>query len=156
MSSTKLVCKDGQTDVFKVDVLSGVTSTLDIITSGQLRVCDKDMTPSSYDIFRETSFAATNGAVGASVAGLSFAGARGFKAWVTVSVVAAGVPGRHALFELEGIRGDSDWTMSASSTGADTGVAFGITPAGQVVYTSAPVAGWTSTTMKFRAWSITA
>lgn len=101
---------------------------------------------------KETSFsAANNQAVAANVTGLAFANAtvRSFQALVSVYINAAS--SLYEVFTLNGIQRGSDWQMSVTSTGDASGIVFSLTSAGQVQYTSANTATWTSTTMKFRA-----
>lgn len=99
-----------------------------------------------------TSFSAANNQIAAaSVTGLAFAAGavRSFKAQVSVSIDAT--TDLNEVFELVGVQLASGFVMASSSVGDDSGVVFTITSAGQVQYTSANSAGFTSNTIKFRA-----
>lgn len=101
---------------------------------------------------QETSFSAANNQVSAAnVTALAFANGvvRSFVAQVSVSIDATS--DLFEEFELHGIQRGSDWSMSVESTGDESGVAFTITNAGQIQYTSANSAGFVSNTIKFRA-----
>ena len=100
----------------------------------------------------ETSFSfANNQASPANVTGLAFANGvvRSFQAIVSVYVDASS--DLFEQFELNGIQRGADWAMSIESEGDDSGLAFSITNAGQVQYTSANAAGFSAGTIKFRA-----
>lgn len=100
----------------------------------------------------ETSFAAANNqAAAADVTGLAFANGtvRSFSALVSVTVDATA--DLFEEFELKGIQKGASWDMSVAGVGDDSGLAFTITNAGQIQYTSANVAGFVSNTVKFRA-----
>jgi len=104
----------------------------------------------------ETSFALANSvAVPADVTGLAFANAtvRSFKAHVSVEIDATA--NLYEVYELYGVQKDSVWDMSIESTGDNSQVAFTITAAGQVQYTSATYAGFVSGNIKFRAITTT-
>jgi hypothetical protein len=55
------------------------------------------------------------------------------------------------VFEIKGIQKDSEWDISITSVGDNTGISFSITTAGQIQYTSASYAGFVTGTMKFKA-----
>lgn len=99
-----------------------------------------------------TSFSAANNQISAaSVTGLTFAAGsvRSFKAQVSVSIDAT--TDLNEVFELVGVQLASGFVMASSSVGDDSGVVFTITSGGQIQYTSANSAGFTSNTIKFRA-----
>jgi hypothetical protein len=107
--------------------------------------------PSSGDI-SETSFtAANNQAAAADVTGLAFANGtvRSFEAILTVVIDATS--DLFESFKLHGVQKGASWSMSQTSVGDDSGIVLSITNAGQVQYTSTDVAGFSSSTMKFRA-----
>lgn len=100
----------------------------------------------------ETSFTAANNQVAAAnVTGLAFANAtvRSFEALVSVTIIATG--SLYESFKLYGVQRGADWALASSAVGDVSGITFSITTAGQVQYTSTNVAGFTSSTMKFRA-----
>lgn len=104
----------------------------------------------------ETSFSGADGqAAPANVTGLAFANAtvRSFKALVSVLVDATA--DLYESFEILGIQKGSSWEIAVSSTGDDSQVAFSITNAGQIQYTSGTYAGFSSMTVKFRAITTT-
>lgn len=108
-------------------------------------------TGSAGDI-EETSFAtADNQASPANVTGFAFANAvvRSFKALVSVEIDATA--DLFESFELLGIQKGASWDLAVSAVGDDSGIAFSITNAGQVQYTSTAVAGFSSGAIKFRA-----
>jgi len=99
----------------------------------------------------ETSFSTNNNQATADVIGLSFSNSvvRSFKALVSVEIDATS--NLYEVFELQGIQRDFDWVMSQTSTGDSSNIAFTITSAGQVQYTSGNEAGFVSGTIKFTA-----
>ena len=99
----------------------------------------------------ETAFsAANNQSTPANVTGLAFDNAtiRSFKAYLSISI--DGTSDLFEVYELLGVQNNSGWNMSASSVGDNTGVVFSITSSGQVQYVSTNVAGWVSTSIKFK------
>lgn len=105
----------------------------------------------AYDI-AETSFsAANNQSAAANVTSLAFANAnvRSFEALVSVYVNATA--SLYESFKLYGVQRGADWMLSSSSVGDASGIVFSITTSGQVQYTSGNSAGFTATTIKFRA-----
>ena len=100
----------------------------------------------------ETSFSVANNQIApANVTGLSFSNAtvRSFKAIVSVKIDATA--DLFEVFEINGIQKGSEWDISISSMGDNTGILFSITTDGQVQYTSANYTGFVSGVMKFRA-----
>jgi hypothetical protein len=97
----------------------------------------------------EQSFAAANNqAVVADVVGLVFdATVRSVKVHLSVYVDATG--DLCEVFELMIARRGAVWLLTSSSTGDSSGLAFTITAAGQVQYTSTNEAGWVSTDLRF-------
>jgi len=101
---------------------------------------------------KETSFAgAADTATDLAVTGLAFANGtvRSFNALVSVLVDATA--DLYETFNLLGIQKAAGWDMSVEATGDESLVSFDISAAGQVTYTKLTTAGWTATTMKFRA-----
>jgi hypothetical protein len=99
-----------------------------------------------------TSFSASNNQSSpANVTGFAFANAdvRSFEAHVSVYIDAT--TDLHEAFTLRGIQRASDWDMSITSNGDDSGVDFTITSAGQIQYTSGNETGFSSSTIQFRA-----
>ena len=144
---------------FSSGILTNATITnlnVTYATAGNMMIAGVMMNPSPADIFMEMSFAAANNInVPANVTGLTFANAtaRGFIAWVSVSLVAT--TSDYALFELKAIQNASIWRINSSFVGDNTGVVFSITSGGQVQYKSKNSAGFVSNTMKFRALTLT-
>lgn len=102
----------------------------------------------------ETSFAITNNqTLAADVTGLIFSNAvvRSFEALLSIQIDATS--DLYETFKLHGIQRGTDWQMSVEGVGDNSGLAFSITTAGQVQYTSTNVAGFLSGTLKFRAIS---
>lgn len=103
-----------------------------------------------------TSFsAANNQSSPANVTGLAFANGttRSFESLISISIDAT--TDLYAVYKILGIQKGSDWHISISYTGDDTGIEFSITSAGQVQYTSSNLSGFVSNTMKFRASTTT-
>lgn len=114
------------------------------------------MPQSSAGDINETSFSlANNVASPANVTGLAFANAtvRSFHAIATVEIDATADV--FETFTLQGVQKGSGWDMSISAVGDDSGVAFTITSAGQVQYTSGNYSGFSSGKIKFRAQTLT-
>lgn len=100
----------------------------------------------------ETSFAGANDQlVLANVTGFAFSNAvvRSFTA--LVSVVVDADEDLYEQFTLDGIQKASGWDMAITAVGDDSGVSFDITSAGQIQYSSADYAGFSSLAIKFRA-----
>ena len=100
----------------------------------------------------DTAFSLTNNQTSpANVTGFAFPNAtvRSFKALVSVFIDAT--TDFYEVFEIKGIQKGSEWDFTISSQGDVSGVAFSITNAGQVQYTSTNVSGFVSGVIKFRA-----
>jgi hypothetical protein len=74
---------------------------------------------------------------------------RSFNAIVSVKIDADS--DLYEVFELHGIQKGSEWDLSISSSGDNTGIMFSVTNSGQLQYTSQNYTGFVSGTMKFRA-----
>lgn len=99
-----------------------------------------------------TSFsAANNQPTAVDVTGFAFANAsiRAFSAIASVSLNATS--SLFEQFQILGVQKGATWDISMQSVGDDAGVAFSITSAGQIQYTSSNAAGFVSLTIKFRA-----
>jgi len=125
-------------------------------SAGALRKITKANLVGSVDAsagdIEETSFSiANNQSSAANVTGFAFANAevRSFKAHVSIEVDATA--DLYEVYEIMGIQKGASWEMSQVSTGDDSLVLFTITSAGQVQYTSADYAGFSSGAIKFRA-----
>lgn len=106
---------------------------------------------SPYDINLTNFNGANNQSSAANVTSFSFANAnvRSFKALVSVSVDATS--DLFESYELLGIQKASSWDMSVESIGDDSLVVFSITSSGQIQYTSANYAGFSTLKIAFRA-----
>jgi hypothetical protein len=105
---------------------------------------------SSGDI-SETSFSITQNQLTQTVLGFSFNNAivRSFEAIASVSITAT--TSLYEEFTIKGIQKGSDWFISISSIGDNSGVYFTINSSGQVLYTSPTYSGFVSGVIKFRA-----
>jgi hypothetical protein len=100
----------------------------------------------------ETSFAAANNqASAANVTGLAFANATVRSFTANVSVFVDATSDLFEVFTLTGIQKGSDWEMSVQAVGDESGLAFTITSAGQIQYTSTSISGHSATAVRFRA-----
>ena len=99
---------------------------------------------------------ANNQAAPANVDGLVFANAdvRAFDALVAVEIDATA--DLYELFTLRGIQIASGWTLDSDAVGDTSGVAFTITSAGQVQYTSTNASGYVSSVCKYKAITLSA
>ena len=124
------------------DIRYYTKAEVDTIIAGITTPGDLDSTAFSF---------ANNQSVAANVTGFAFANAtvRGFNALVTVEIDATA--DLFEQFNLQGIQKGSSWNMSIESVGDNSGVAFSITSAGQVQYTSGNVSGFSAGLIKFRA-----
>ncbi len=151
---TNLVVSNLATGVLDTD-LSTVSAADDTLPSAKATKAYVDSKIGASGVtgdIAHTSFsAANNQSIAADVTGLSFSNAsvRSFK--VQLSVALSATSSLYEAFELMGVLTASGYTMAVSSVGDDSGVVFSITAGGQVQYTSANSAGFTSNTMKFRA-----
>jgi hypothetical protein len=160
---------------------SGLASEAAALTNGQLLIGNTGGAPTAGTITAGSGISVTNGGGSITIAALSvgspgdisetlFNGAnnqvapanvsllafangvvRSFEALVSISVDAT--TDLHEVKTLRGVQLASGWDMSETSNGNDTQVALTITSAGQVQYTSASYAGFTSLTIRFRAIS---
>ena len=105
---------------------------------------------SSGDI-SETSFSITQNQLTQTVLGFSFNNAivRSFEAIASVSITATA--SLYEEFTIKGIQKGSNWFISISSIGDNSGVYFTINSSGQVLYTSPTYSGFVSGVIKFRA-----
>ena len=100
----------------------------------------------------ETSFsAANNQSAAANVTGFSFSNSvvRSFSAHV--SVFRDATSDLYESINILGVQKGSDWDISISRVGDDSGIEFTITTSGQIQYTSTNLAGHVASTIKFRA-----
>lgn len=106
------------------------------------------------DIIPTSFSAADNQAVAADVTGLAFSNVvvRSFNAFISCSII--GTANLYEDFNIIGIQKDSEWDISITSSGDNTGVTFSITNAGQIQYTSPATTGFVSNTLKFRALTL--
>ena len=108
-------------------------------------------TGSPGDIEQASFSLANNQAVPADVTGFLFnpASVRSFEALVSVEIDASS--DLYEVFKIYGIQRGTDFQISVEGTGDESGVAFSITTAGQIQYTSTDVVGFATGVMKFRA-----
>ena len=100
----------------------------------------------------ETSFSgANNQAAPANVTGLSFSNAQVRSAHVHISILVDATTDLYETYDLQLIQRSADWVLTQESTGDDSQVVFTVDTAGQIQYTSANYAGFSSLTIKFRA-----
>jgi len=120
------------------------------ISGGKMKSFDA-ATGSAGDI-AETSFsAANNQATPVDVTGLLFANASVSSAKIFLSVDIQATADLYEMFELKAVQKNSGWDLSVQSVGDSTNVVFSITSSGQIQYTSASEAGFSSSTFRFRA-----
>lgn len=101
---------------------------------------------------KETSFSgAADTASNLDVTGLAFANGTvsSFDAQITVGVDATA--NFYETFRIMGVQKGGSWDIAIESVGDESQVSFSITAAGQVQYSKTTTAGWVSTTIKFRA-----
>lgn len=103
-----------------------------------------DIDPSSFSI-------TNNQAVAADVTGLAFANASVRSARVDYSITINATASLYEAGTLLLIQKGAGWEMANMTVGDDTSIVLSVTSAGQVQYTSALYAGFTSGVMKFRA-----
>lgn len=104
----------------------------------------------------ETSFSINNNVTTpTTITGFSFSNAvvRSFKAQVSVEIDATS--DLFEIVEIVGIQKGSEWDLSITRTGDDSGVEFSISAGGQLQYESASYSGFVSGTLKFRATTTT-
>ena len=117
--------------------LKGISNAL----SGGAAHAD-DISPSSFS-------GANNQSSAANVTGLAFSTANSFEAQVSIQIDATA--NLYEVYKLTGIKKDASWDISQLSSGDDSDVVLSITSGGQVQYTSANYAGFSSLTFEFRA-----
>lgn len=124
-------------------------------TSAHLKGIDIQLSSSSGttgDIAHTSFSAANNQSTLADITGFTFSNAsiRSFKAVVSIAIDATS--DLFEVIEITGIQKASDWSISVTRNGDNTGINFDITSAGQVQYDSTNISGWVSTKINFRAW----
>lgn len=123
-------------------------------TSAHLKGIDNKLAGLVYSDgdLSETSFsAANNQPTPANITGLLFSNAvvRAFS--VLASVYIDATSDKYESISILGIQKGSDWEMTITRIGDDSGIELSITTAGQIQYTSTNLAGHVATTVKFRA-----
>lgn len=103
------------------------------------------------DINQTTFAPANNQAAATNITGLAFANASVQSARVQYSVVVNATTSLYESGTLQLIQKGSGWEMSQSKVGDDIQMEFTVTSSGQVQYTSANYAGFSSAKMQFRA-----
>ena len=128
-------------------VLTNCSGTAASLTAGG------NLLKSTGDIDQTSFSAANNQVAAANVTGLAFANGsvRSFEALVSIYIDATSP--LYEVYTLRGIQKAASWDMSQTSNGDASGIAFSITTAGQVQYTSGNSSGFVSSTIKFRALS---
>lgn len=103
------------------------------------------------DDIPETIFIGADNQTNDDITDLVFTNAstRSFEA--TVQIVIIATSNLYEVVKIYGIQRDSDWSISTSSTGDDSGVSFNITNSGQLQYSVGTITGFTSLTMTFKA-----
>ena len=104
------------------------------------------------------SFAAANNvSTPTNVTGLNFVSAnvRCFTATLSVSLTST-TGGSYQVFTLEGAQNTAGWSLYQSNVGDTSGVAFSITTAGQIQYTTTNVSNWVSDTFSYSVSQISA
>ncbi len=100
----------------------------------------------------QTSFSIANNVSSATnVTGLAFANASVRSAIVQYSVIINATTSLYEAGTLSLIQKGSSWEMSQTTVGDNSLVVFTVTTAGQIQYTSANYAGFTTAKMQFRA-----
>lgn len=140
-------------------VLTGFTATNAVVTNadtveqgiGKLQGQISALAPVLGDIQLTTFAGANNQTTPTDVTAFAFnpAQVRSFKALVSVAVDATA--DLYEAYELLAVYKNGSWDLAISSTGDDSLVAFTITNAGQVQYTSPNYAGFVSLSVEFRA-----
>lgn len=140
-------------------VLTGFTATNAVVTNtdtveqgiGKLQGQISALAPVLGDIQLTTFAGANNQTTPADVTAFAFnpAQVRSFKALVSVAVDAT--VDLYEAYELLAVYKNGSWDLAISSTGDDSIVAFTITNAGQVQYTSPNYTGFVSLSVEFRA-----
>lgn len=128
------------TDAFVKGHLQGIDSALSSVPVG-----------SPGDI-NETSFALSNNiSTPTTITGLAFSSStvRSFRLLISVFIDATADLAQ--VFDIIGINTGTDWKLSITSAGDDSGITLSIDSSGQFKYTSTSVTGHTSGTLKFRA-----
>lgn len=120
------------------------TNVQDAITEidGRIKSSASDLEEASFSL-------ANNQVIAANITGFEFSSARSFHALVSVEVTATAPV--FAEYEIKGIQKETNWHISITELGDNTGIEFDITSGGQVTYTGPDYAGFVSGTIKFRA-----
>ena len=137
-----------------LETSGNVSMANQLTVSTDLVVGTTKITPNPGDLAVGTMSLTNNQSAAANVTGLAFANAtvRSFVAQVSVSISAT--TSLFTVYTLQGVQRGSDWVMSSSFTGDVHALAFTMTSAGQVQYTTPSYAGFSSGTLKFRATTL--
>ena len=133
----------------------GVSVNKELFVGERLVVNDVDITPNTDDVYVEKVFGAQNNIVTpTSINGFQFSNTKSFCAMVCVNIITASDE-YDALFELRGLKKKSSWIIDSSYIGDNLEIDFTIGDNGQIKYTSPNTLDWVSTTIKFRATTLT-
>lgn len=133
----------------------GVSINKELFVGNRLVVNDVDITPNTDDVYVEKVFGAQNNIVSpTSINGFQFSNTKSFCAMVCVNIITASDE-YDALFELKGLKKKTSWIIDSSYIGDNLGIDFTISENGQIKYTSPNTSDWISTTIKFRATTLT-
>lgn len=108
-------------------------------------------TPSAGDLAEGSFSIANNQAVAADVTGLAFANATVRSAKVQYSIEIDATANLYESGELQLVQKDSEWNLSIITNGDNSQINFSVTNSGQIQYTSANYAGFSSGAIKYRA-----
>ena len=134
--------------------MGGCGIAKDLYVGGKLYVDNINMTPNLYDIFSQQTFNSLNNqSIPIDITGFNFSTTtKYFTAWLTVTILATN--NLSAGFTLEGIQLNNIWHINSKFIGQNTYVNF-ICVNGQIKYTSSNILGFISSTIKYRALTIT-
>jgi len=124
--------------------VSGVTSSIQTQLNNRLLASVGDINETIFN-------SADNQAAPVDVTGLLFANASVRSAKIILSVTVNATANLFEAFELQAIQRDSDWVMSTTSVGDNSGYTFSITTSGQIQYVNNAYPGFTSAPIHFRA-----
>ena len=134
----------------------GVSINKELFIGQQLVIKDVDITPNKEDITRERIFNANNNVIiPDNVIGFNFSEivTKSFSAVACVNIVTSNDE-LDALYEIKGLRKKNGWMIDYNYIGDNVGMNFYIDNNGQIQYTCSNNNNWISSTIKFRALTL--
>jgi hypothetical protein len=136
-------------------ISGGVGINKSVNIGGDLTVNGVNITPNYGDLVKLQSFTGSHNVSNVAITGLVFdtVYTNAFDIYLFVKILATS--NRYANYHIRGIwKGGTSFEVVSNYVGDDTGINFGITGSGQIVYSAPSYSGFTSLSMRFRAYTL--